>query len=286
MAARLILNADDFGLTRGINRAVAELYAGGALTSATLMANSPAFDDAVAIAQAKPGLSVGCHIVLVDGTPVSDPTTLPTLCPNGRTFRTSLIDFIRDLLLRKINAAEIQREALAQFHKIERAGIRVTHFDTHKHTHLFPQVATELSAILRRCEFVALRNPFEPAFAKSAAAAPLKRRLQIDALNSFKPRWKRATTNIQTTDGTIGISATGHLTPKTLTQLLQSLPEGTYELLTHPGYNDADLDAITTRLRSTREIELQALLTQIPKLRLQPNPPHLISYADLWLPNP
>src|ERR1700679_3049862 len=94
MPPRLILNADDFGLTRGINRAVAELHAAGALTSATLMANGPAFDDAVSIAHAPPTLGIGCHIVLPDGTPVSPPESIPTLlAPDGKTFRISLIDF-------------------------------------------------------------------------------------------------------------------------------------------------------------------------------------------------
>jgi predicted glycoside hydrolase/deacetylase ChbG (UPF0249 family) len=282
MAARLILNADDFGLTRGINRAIAELHRAGAITSATLMANGPAFDDAVAIALANPALGVGCHVVLTDGRPVCDPESLPTLCPNGRTLRPSLMDFIRALLLGQIDPAEIQREALAQLQTIEQAGVRVTHLDTHKHTHLFPTVAKQLAAILRRSEFVALRNPFEPTFAQRAAGAPLLRRLQIAALNGFKPLWKLATTAVQTTDGTIGISATGSLNSDSLRATLAELPTaGTFEILCHPGYNDAELDAVTTRLRAHRETEFHALLSQIPPLRLQPTAPHLISYRDL-----
>jgi predicted glycoside hydrolase/deacetylase ChbG (UPF0249 family) len=280
--SRLILNADDFGLTPGINRAIAELHVAGALTSATLMATGPAFDDAAAIARATPTLGIGCHLVLTDGTPVSDPITLPTLCPNGQNFRPSLVAFIRDLLLHRIDPAEIQREALAQFHKIEDADIRVTHFDSHKHTHMFSAVATQLRGVLKRREFVALRNPFEPAFARHTANAPLKRRLEVALLNRFKPAWERATTGILTTDGTIGISATGSLNADTLRDTLASLPDhGTFELLCHPGYNDADLDRVTTRLHSHRELEYQALLQQIPLLRSQPNAPHLIHYGDL-----
>ena len=94
MAARLILNADDFGLTRGINRAIGELHANGAVTSATLMANGPAFDDAVAIALKRPTLGVGCHVVLTDGIPVSHPSDIPSLLgSDGKTFRSSLPDF-------------------------------------------------------------------------------------------------------------------------------------------------------------------------------------------------
>src|SRR5947208_962069 len=108
MPSRLILNADDFGLTPGINRAVAELHAAGALTSATLMANGPAFDDAVAIAHANPTLGVGCHIVLTDGTPVSPPETIPTLLsPDGKTFRPSLSDFFLAVLRGKVSEDDI-----------------------------------------------------------------------------------------------------------------------------------------------------------------------------------
>src|ERR1700692_4692172 len=115
MAPRLIINADDFGLTTGINRAIAELHQARALTSATLMATGPAFSDAVSVALANPTLGVGCHIVLTDGIPVSPPETIPTLLgPDRKTFRPSLLDFIQALLRGSIREDDIEREALAQ----------------------------------------------------------------------------------------------------------------------------------------------------------------------------
>src|SRR6478609_7503566 len=108
MPARLILNADDFGLTRGVNRAVRELAAAGALTSATLMASGPAFDDAIAVARAHPQLGIGCHIVLVDGTPVSPPESIPSLLGSDRRyFRPTLRSFLTALLTARIRAEEI-----------------------------------------------------------------------------------------------------------------------------------------------------------------------------------
>src|ERR1700722_10036417 len=121
MASRLIINADDFGLTPGINRAIAELHQARVLTSTTLMATGPAFDDAVVIARANPILGVGCHIVLTDGTPALPPQSIPTLLgPDGKTFRPSLIDFLQALLRGKIREEEIEREALAQIEKLQR----------------------------------------------------------------------------------------------------------------------------------------------------------------------
>jgi len=283
MAARLILNADDFGLTRGINRAIGELHAAGALTSATLMANGPAFDDAVAVAHAHPGLGVGCHIVLVDGTPLSPPETVPTLLgADGKNFRASLIDFVRDLWLGRIDPAEIEREALAQVQKLQRAGIDVTHLDTHKHTHIFPPVAREMNSIVRYTSVATMRNPFEPHFAHRASHATLSRRLQIFAIDRFRHGFNKIALNQLFTDGTIGISATGNLNANVLLDTLAALPDsGTFELLCHPGYNDADLDRVTTRLRHHREIEYSALLTEIPQLLSQPNSLELIHYGNL-----
>src|SRR5712675_1765891 len=130
MPPRLIINADDFGLTP----AIAELHQAHALTSATLMATGAAFDDAVAIAHANPTLGVGCHIVLTDGTPVSPPKSIPTLIgSDGKNFRPSLVDFIQALLRGAIREDDLEREAVAQVQKLQCAGIRVTHLDTHKH---------------------------------------------------------------------------------------------------------------------------------------------------------
>jgi hopanoid biosynthesis associated protein HpnK len=286
MPARLILNADDFGLTPGINRAVAEIHTAGCLTSATLMATGSAFDDAVRIAHEHPALGIGCHVVLVDGVPVSAPETIPTLCPNGRSFRTNLSDFARDLIFGRIDDAEIERESLAQMQKLQSNGLRVTHVDTHKHTHILPQSAR---AVLRACETAhvqAIRSPFEPGWSVPLSGAPFKRQLKVRSANVFQPRFHALpqirSGAIHTTDGTIGIAATGDLTAKTLAAMLDALPaEGTYELLCHPGYNDADLDRIATRLRQHRETELQALLEQIPKISTLQNTPTLINYSDL-----
>jgi predicted glycoside hydrolase/deacetylase ChbG (UPF0249 family) len=285
MAARLILNADDFGLTRGINRAIAELHVAGALTSASLMAGGPAFDDAVALAHAHPALGVGCHIVLTDGVPVSPLEAIPTLLgPDRKSFRPRLSHFIRDLLLHRIDEAELQREALAQVHKLQHAGIVITHLDTHKHTHIFPPVARVLVRVAQLASVNALRNPFEPKHAASQARP--RRRLQMAALHRFAPRFNGIASAMIWPAGTFGISATGNLDAARLRDILTHLPTtGTFELLCHPGYNDIDLDAVTTRLRHHRETELRALLTVVPQLLAQPNAPTLISYAALN-PNP
>ena len=287
MPARLIINADDFGLTHGVNRSIIELHQAGVLTSATLMATGAAFDDAVALAHANPTLGVGCHIVLTDGMPVSDPRDIPTLIgPDGRNFRPSLVDFVQALLRGKVREEEIECEASAQIRKLKQAGITLTHVDSHKHSHLFPRVSRPLLRALEAESIRAIRNPFEPAFTQRLSHAGVKRRLQINLLNRLRPGFSGQSQivsgAVKTTGGTVGVSATGNLNAVTLTELLLVMPaQGTYELVCHPGYNDGDLDRITTRLRQHREIEMQALLNAIPPALNQADAPELIHFGNL-----
>jgi predicted glycoside hydrolase/deacetylase ChbG (UPF0249 family) len=291
MPPRLIINADDFGLTPGINRAIAELHDAGALTSATLMANGPAFDDAVAIARARPSLGVGCHIVLTDGAPVAPSSEIPSLLDRKSTqpqLRRSLLDFHRAILTGRIRPQEIALEANAQIARLQSAGIRITHLDTHKHTHILPSVARILVEIAERMGIPAMRNPYEPGWATALSHASATRRLQVRILNRLRSRFhdlpQIRSGIVRTTGGTLGVSATGTLDEPTLRALLRHAPEGIWELVTHPGYNDRDLDAVTTRLRSTREVEYAALLaafTSSSPESLNPSGLQLIHYGEL-----
>jgi len=299
MPARLILNADDFGLTPGINRAIAELHSAAALTSATLMANGLAFDDAVRIARAQPSLGIGCHIVLTDGVPLSPPDTIPTLLgPDRRSFRASVTDFFGAVLLGKVSGDDIFREAQAQIDRIQQQGIPLTHLDTHKHTHILSGVARPLLAVAERNGIRAIRNPFEPRWSIALGKSPMLRQLQLRSLRHLQPRFlalpQIRSGRVTTTSGTLGISATGHLNRTTLAATLNAMPSGNWELVCHPGYNDRDLDAITTRLRATRDIERTTLLDAFSPIYAQPanpqnqNPPlpQLINYKDLGIQAP
>ena len=283
MAARLILNADDFGLTRGVNRAVEELHAAGVLSSATLMANGTAFDDAVAIAKKLPTLGVGCHVVLVDGAPVSAPASIPTLLGrDGKQFRASLLDFAKALLLGDISEDEIERETLAQIKKLELAGINITHLDTHKHTHMFPGVARPLLRLISKASIPAIRNPFEQTWSMRLSEAPAMRRVQQRLVNRFAPGFLKLSAQAIKPDAAVGVAATGTLDATTLEALLTRLPsDGVYELVCHPGYNDAALDVVTTRLRNSREVEREALLNVVPKIKSLPGAPQIIHYGSL-----
>lgn len=282
--AELILNADDFGLTTGVNQSVVELHRAGALTSATLMAAGKHFRAAAAAASGEPSLGVGCHVVLVDGTPILARADIPSLALSSGEFRPSLGGFVADLLRGSIPEAEIEIEAIAQIRTLQAAGIRVTHLDTHKHTHLFPRVLRPLLRAALICGVHSIRNPFEPDWALAATAgAPLKRRLQVRLLRTQRGEFLRLVreAGLATTDGAVGVLATGTLNAETLRRLLRRVPEGRWELVCHPGYVDATLDGVRTRLRESRAIEHAALLSTIPaSLRKYPELA-LIHFGDL-----
>ncbi len=281
---RLIVNADDFGLTSGVNRAILELHQGGVLTSTTLMARAPATDEAIEIALNTPSIGVGCHIVLVDGDPALDPAKLPTLAGSqtGRLHPT-LGTFLKGLVAGKIQTREIEAEARAQIQFLQSRGLTLTHVDTHKHTHMFPRVLCPVLRAARSCGIRAIRNPFEPAWsARATLGAPLLRRTQVRLLRLLASRFYRFVSEhgLTTTDGSLGVLATGTLDSSTLTSLLHAIPSARpnaiYELVTHPGYNDAALANAKTRLLAARDIERTALGV----LRNTPNV-DLINFSNL-----
>jgi predicted glycoside hydrolase/deacetylase ChbG (UPF0249 family) len=271
---KLIINADDFGLTAGVNRAIGELSAAGALTSTTLMARAAATDDAVNLAFHSPSLGVGCHVVLVDGAPVLSATRdIPHLAdPINQCFHPTLGSFLTWLYSmeryggsRKQREQEIQAEASAQIALLQAKGLHLTHVDTHKHTHMFPLVLRPVLRAARNAGIAAIRNPFEPAWSVRATPhAPWLRRFQVNTLRRMQNNFLRivAEEGFRTTSGAIGILATGTLDAANVSSLLQQLPrDGVYELVSHPGYNDADLARAHTRLLASREVELHALST-------------------------
>ncbi|HKW18284.1 MAG TPA: ChbG/HpnK family deacetylase [Terriglobales bacterium] len=280
---RLIINADDFGLTAGVNRGIVEAHTRGIVTSSTLMACGAAFQDAVALARQTPSLSVGCHVLLVDASPMLELSQVSSLAfqNNGTPkFRDSVVSFACLAVARRLSEEQIETEITAQIRKLQSAGIQVSHLDSHKHTHMFPVVFRPMLRAAKNCGIPAVRNPFEPLL--FASARDWKRRFQLGMLRSFRAGFGQALTKagMITPDGCIGIIATGGLNLRTFRALIESLPEGTWEFVSHPGYNDADLASVKTRLRASRESELQLLMSPQAKELLTREQVELISYRD------
>jgi len=289
---RLIVNADDFGLTGGVNRAILECHERGIVTSTTLMANSDEFQDAVASAKridsqaTDPALGIGCHVVLADGRPVLPPSQVPSLLvPGTGLFYRSIQQLAKHALGNRFRAEEIEAEAIAQFHKIQAAGITISHFDAHKHAHMFPSILKPLLRAAAACGVPALRNPFEPVFSMpipSLLRIPV-RYAEVLALRAFRAKFHSmvAESGLRTTDGSLGLIATGTLNVSNIFALLGRMQDGLWELVCHPGYNDAQLAATGTRLRASRETEMQALTADSTRRALEHSGIQLISFREL-----
>jgi len=197
-------------------------------------------------------------VVLVDGSPVLGGRQASSLsdkkAKDGR-FYDGLSVFALRAVSGRVDADEIEAEVTAQIRKLQSAGVSVSHLDTHKHTHILPQVLRPLLRAARTCGVEAVRNPFGPVRFSILAKYPSlwKRYSQVVVLNRLGGRFRSsvADAGMLTTDGTVGIVATGAMNSSLFGSIIDSLPEGTWELVCHPGYNDADLDRIQTRLRES-----------------------------------
>jgi len=239
----LVVNADDFGFTRDVNAGIIEAHERGIVTAATLMARGDAFDDAVRLARGRPTLDVGCHLTLVQGPGL--PGGIPGL--------------IEALALRRIRPYD---ECRAQIARIVDAGIRPSHLDTHKHTHLLPPVLDAVARLSEEFGIPWVRRPFD--MPGAGFGAPLGLRALARSLRVVHPRFHRALARhgCRTTDHFAGFLLTGRFHTRELCALIRSLPEGTTEFMCHPGRCGEELPAARTRLKKSRERELEALTSR------------------------
>jgi predicted glycoside hydrolase/deacetylase ChbG (UPF0249 family) len=259
---RLVVNADDFGFTRDVNLGIIEAHRNGILTATTLMATGLAFDDAVSIAKANPTLDIGCHLVLV-GSP-GLPATVPQL--------------LQAITLGRIS---VYQELSAQVRKILDAGLAPTHLDTHKHTHLLPPVLAAVARISEEFKIPWVRRPFDlPLHSKRPGIVT---RAVSGSFGVVRGRFERELTRrgCRSTDHFAGFQITGNFDARELAELIHALPEGSTELMCHPGICTAELRAATTRLKESREQELRALTSAEVRVALKEARVDLASYRDL-----
>ena len=280
---RLILNADDFGLTRGVNQGIIRAHRDGILTSTTLMATAPEFEDACALALANPDLGVGCHVVLVGGTAVTSPAQIPSLADQSGALAKSLLGFAAKVTRGQILAADIATEVTAQIQKIRAAGIEPTHIDTHKHTHAHPKVMEVIGQVARDCRITRIRRPIERigksweggGLSKQFAAAVAVRTVAGE-FESLAQKY-----GLRTPDHFLGLAMTGQLGPTELRRMIENLPEGTVEIMLHPGICDQDLAGTGSRLQRQRQLELDGLTDADVKHTVQKEGIQLITYTGL-----
>ena len=265
-----MVNADDFGFTPDVNQGIVEAHRGGILTATTLMANGDAFEDAVRLAREVPTLDIGCHLVLIGGRSLVTGKPFPSTAPQ-------LVAALAGCQIR------VYEELAAQVRRILEAGIRPTHLDTHKHTHLAPPV---LDAVARLCQDFGIRwvrRPFDFPLNALGSAVPRAKRLTSNAMALFGRRFHRVLEKhgCRTTDHFAGFQITGRFRTAELVQLLGVLPEGSTELMCHPGRCGEALRQARTRLKESREHELEALVAPETRDALRKHGVELVNYTGL-----
>jgi hopanoid biosynthesis associated protein HpnK len=265
----LIVNADDLGWTEGVNRGIAEAHRNGIVTSASLLANGEAFRAAVELALATPDLAVGVHLNLSDGEPVADCETVTSLLNDKGEFASGPESLLLRRARRKLSLAEVEREWDAQIQKVRETGIQPTHLDGHKHVHMLPGLFEIALRLAKRHGIGAVRVSHEESSLRAALSAGRKQKgsvvmkqgVQARGLKLLVPdaREQAERAGIATADYFCGIAQTGEQTKEGVARLLKSLPEGTTELMCHPGYADAKLRETATRLQESRQKEVEIL---------------------------
>jgi predicted glycoside hydrolase/deacetylase ChbG (UPF0249 family) len=268
---RLIVNADDFGFTPGVNEGIVEAHRRGILTAATLMANGAAFEHAVRLARETPTLDVGCHLVLVSGRSVGD---------EGRALPASVPELLGALAARRI---DLHAELSAQVERVVAAGIEPTHIDTHKHTHLAPPVLEAVACVAEEFGIRWVRRPFDFPLTALRGSVPRMQRLASRCVGVLRARFHRALESRQcrTTDHFAGFQMTGQFRTAELVQLLSELPDGLTEFMCHPGRCTDDLMRARTRLKQSRERELEALLAAETRRAIEEGGIQLVNYREL-----
>ena len=291
MSKKLIIAADDFGLTPRINEAIAIACRDGIVTSASLMATGAGFDSAVDIARREPKLDIGLHLNLTEGCPISNPSNIPTLADsNGFLYRHPL-KLAAAFFKRRVRLEHLEREIRAQIEKVIASALSVTHIDGHKHVHVMPPVFRVIWRVASDYGIFAVRSTRERVprlrsmLARNKRSWPqiLKQNAvgKLISLSSLASQRRRMQPGLVSPKRFYGITQTGFLDLAAFADVVHDMDPGTHELMCHPGFVDHDLKMTPTRLRAQRERELTLLTGKEVRRVLEEAGVTLISYRDL-----
>ena len=287
MTKLLIVNADDFGLSPGINAGIIEGFEKGVLTSASIMVNAPAFEQAVQLALMYDGLGIGVHLNVLRGKAVLPPAEIPSLVDPAGRFMRSPIALCRDVLRRRVDLDHLSSEFSAQIQRTFEAGLRPTHVNSEKHVHMYPPIFARVVKLAEKYGIRAVRWTGQYPGARSLIR--WNRRAHKDILVSLCATLCRKYLDgsaVISNDYFYGLIETGSLTTEVFKGILPRLKEGVTEVMCHPGYVGQDLQEAfqtmgTSSLVTSRELELQTLTDPNLRADLDAVNARLIHYGDI-----
>ena len=281
----LIVNADDFGIHEYVNKAVIEGYFSGIITSASIIAQGIAFDNAVLLAKEYPDLKIGIHLTLVGEKPLEETFNVPSLLNSDLdSLKNGHTSFIKDYLLGKIKLQEVKKELKAQIEKVLSSDIgkNITHFDSHQHLHVLPGIVDIIIELALEFNIKNIRVPAEPFFFFGGYKTDISRFIGRTGLSFFakvaKNKFKKA--GISYPDNFFGMLAGGNLREELLFNIIDKLPYGTSEIMVHPGYDDNILKN-SFNWEYNWQSEFKALTSLNIREKIKREKINLMSFAEL-----
>ncbi len=277
----IIINADDFGRHAEINRAVEEGLVHGCLRSATVMPGGAAFAGAIDIARRHEELGLGVHFTLVDGHPILPPEEIPSLVGSEGDFLPDHTALLKRYLKGGVNLEEVRRELAAQLQKIEATGIPISHVDSHQHMHTLPGIIDIVLDLAARAGIRAVRTPRTPLFAGAfGGLGQLVGRLGLSTLARLAA-CKAHRRGLLTPDHFAGIVAGEAVSEGELLHLIAHLPQGTTEVMMHPGTKN-DVLQEDSGWQHDFESELAAILSPRVEAALQKAEVEPVNFCHLY----
>ena len=276
----IIINADDFGRHAEINRAVEEGLVHGCLRSATVMPGGAAFAGAIDIARRHEELGLGVHFTLVDGHPILPPEEIPSLVGSEGDFLPDHTALLKRYLKGSTNLEEVRRELAAQLQKVEATGIPISHVDSHQHMHTLPGIIDIVLDLAARAGIRAVRTPRTPLFAGAfGGLGQLVGRLGLSTLARLAA-CKAHRRGLLTPDNFAGIVAGEAVSAGELLHLIAHLPQGTTEVMMHPGTKN-DVLQKDSGWQHDFEAELAAILSPRVQKALQEAKVEAVNFRHL-----
>jgi hopanoid biosynthesis associated protein HpnK len=279
---RLIINADDFGIHTEVNHAIITACQQGILTSTSLLATGPAFDEAVELARQCPKLGIGIHLCLVGSLrPVLPQSAVPSLVTAQGVVPESYAEVMKRIFAGKYNYEQVYQELDAQMAKIMATGLNITHVDSHQHLHVLPQIWPIVQTLMKKYHIHRLRIPREDYTFKALLANPV-RALGRDGLTYLSKRAMKDVRRLHftTSDYFWGMADGGNMNEQNLKYIISRLPFGIHEIMMHPGRSTAVLSQ-SFSWGYHWEDEFHALLSTTIRQYLQDHGIELIHYGDL-----
>lgn len=271
-ARRLIVNADDFGRSLSINEAIIRAHRDGILTTASLMVNGEAFEDAVAKARENPRLGVGLHLTLLCGTSALSPEEIPGLVNSKKEFSNApAATGMRYFFLKSLRS-QLEAEITAQFRKFQSTGLPLDHVNGHLHMHMHPTVFKILMKHAEEWKIRHLRLTRDDFWLNTRMASGewpyrISHAIIYKALSSWTRKFL-ATKGILHTQIVYGLLQNARVDETYVAKLLPHVPVGDSELYSHPS-----LDQFKN--------EFDALISPANKAAVQRLGIELIRYQDL-----